>query len=101
MDQDKLILYGALAVGGYLVYRHFVKPDGMDKEGLANTATRAGLDTYPSTFGESATYVQVGNTTYKIRDSELSQTGFIKRRAALGSVTGLNNFQWFNNWVYS
>lgn len=105
MDSEDLIVIGALALGGYLIYRQIgrdlFEPEGTTKEGLSNITARQGLKSYDSTFGEPATYVQVGSTTYQIRDSELSKTGFIRRRAWLGNITGLDSFNWFNNWVYS
>jgi CubicO group peptidase (beta-lactamase class C family) len=97
--------YGLIAVAAYVAYTLLKKgifsPAGMTKTGLENVASRQNAPAYSSTYGTPATYIQVGSTTYQIRDSELSQTGFIRRRAALGELTGLNAFNWFNNWVYS
>jgi len=105
MRTDSLTQYGLIAVAVYLGYtllkNGLFSPAGMTKEGLSNVANRQNAPAYSSAYGEPATYIQIGGTTYQIRDADLSQTGFIKRRAALGELTGLNAFEWFNNWVYS
>jgi len=105
MDSDDLLIIAAVGIGAYVLYSQIKKgifePDGMTTEGLQNTALRQNATTYRNTYGEPSTYIKVGDTSFQVRDSELSQTGFIRRRAALGNFTGLDNFDWFNKWVYS
>ena len=100
MDEEDLLFYAALAAVGYLVLRSFGKdlfePTGTTKQGLANMAARSG-----STVNTQAdrTFITVGDTTYGIRDTDLENTGFIKRRLALASMLG--NPEWAVKWAYS
>jgi len=104
MDDETLIL---LAVGGvvaYISYKNLFEPQGIETpQALSNVTERTGTSSYRSVANDR-TYIQAGNTTYTIRDSELSQTGFIRRRAmipaALNSVE-ITPPNWLQQWVYS
>lgn len=106
MDDTTILLI----VGGVVAYsvlkNDLFKPEGFSSPvGLQNANARSGIPDYvssPSFGGQPATYANVGNTTYKILDSDLPSTGFIKRRAALVSM--LPSFlqtDMLKNWVYS
>lgn len=100
VDSDDLVFYGLLAVGGYLAFQGFKKglfePGGVSKMGLANASTRAGAKV--NTLSDR-TFITIGDTTYGVRDSDLENTGFIKRRLALASILG--NPEWAVKWAYS
>ena len=107
-----LILISVGAIVTYSSYKNLFKPDGTTQEGLSNTSSRIGANAYnPTIIKENATYIQTAtssnpifgqNVTYKVRDSELSQAGFITRRAALvGILPSFIQTDWMRNWVFS
>jgi len=113
MDTDEILLLAlAGVVAVYITKKGLFEPEGMTASGLQNTVSRQGETFTGSTRNNAPTirrysnmpdrqFITVGNTTYSIRDIDLNQTGFIRRRATLGNITGLDRFNWFNQWVYS
>ncbi len=106
MDDDKILLLVAAVVVFYVFKDGLFKPQGYtDPQALENANTRTGITSYRTTAafgGQPATYASVGNTTYKILDSDLQDTGFLARRqAVVAALPSFLQFDFLKNWVYS
>jgi len=105
---DKVIIAGATLIAGYFIYKSISKnifgaDEPITVEGVSNIALRqnATINRYQNLPDRQ--FITVGNTTYSIKDSDVTNENlkYIRRRASLGNLTGLDNFDWFNKWVYS